>query len=1437
MRLSFCPRTLGRYCWRTLAVTLVLFALMVSLIRGLLPQLDEAKQQLADYVEREYGVEVKIGNLSARWQAFGPALTVEDLVLPPQERLPVTLMIDKVDVKLDFWQSLMTAGPQVEDVIFDGVQLALDLDHLGQKSTATLDAESKPAPATNIDWLYALLLEQLDRFSIRDASVQLLSSSHDYRPIHLRDLSWHNSGKLHQGSGALYLDELATATEQLTLRLDLKGDGYKPDSIKGQAYLQAQSLDLGKWASRQPNPYDPQTKLPLEGVINLEAWIEFANRGLKSGVIKLLPSWLRWSLRDEPQKFAIDGGVIAWQPIADGWRLDSSELKLATNDKPWPKLEFHAMETAGELYGKLNELQLDSLLPLLPLVPGMPLEGLRTWQQLKPEGKLGPLAIYRPKEGALQAKVALERVNWQPAGSVPGSTPIDLSLGWRNNFLSAALPAQDYKLDFGDGFKAPLSFRADAFELGFSLERQALMVPALHLGNDDISLDASMRLLLADKPHLALSSRVKLLNAANAGRYFPRHAMGESLADYLEGAIKAGRSDDAAVVWHGELAGFPYQDHSGVFQAGFNLTHAEYAFQPDWPAVTDLSLKALFENARMDLWVNKGKLLNVAADGAHVYIPKMDHRSLLRVEAQLATQGQDATEVLQRSPLRDSVGITLNVVQVQGPVSGKLDLSIPLYDGEEAQILGDVQFAGVPVYIREPGVLLDKVSGKVSFHNEVVKGEGLSASLFGQPLQFGFDTGKVNQNMGLNARLKGQWNLANLPSELDNPLSDFYQGALDWQGNLKLIFDEIGYRIQANVNANLKQTELLLPPPYQKASGQALTLKAELLGDNKTSSLGVRLGDKAEFWGGFDADSGKGLKHYDLLLGRLYRSGDQLQKQDGHLRLALDEVDFAQWQPLINAFIGGGNHDKKAAAESQNSAQAVTQAKTQDETQTESTAGTTSIAADKAFFPPLKGIEARVKQLELLGQRFTELQLSARPGEHAWQIEGLSPEFSGRVEIYPDWYSQGLKLVASRLYLNPIVAPAAEPESKAQSEPEPETNLPQDSDLPPLAVEVDDFRYQDMALGRLLLQANPSAAGYQIQTLALSSDDARLQGKGEWLSRDGNNRTQVELNFKGDRFDLLATRLGLDPGVKDSPLEVKAELNWLGAPLAFNLESLSGKVRFDLGKGHIEQLSDKGARIFSLFSLDSLLRKLSLDFTDVFGKGLYYNSFGGDLTLENGVLKTTNTEMDAIAGNMKVRGYTDLVTESLNYDIRFVPQLASSVPTVVLLSTSAWTMGLGAFALTKVLEPVIEIISEIRFRLTGTMSDPKLEELERKSKEIEIPESVLPRQPKSAPGKVQTQVQDDEPAATDAGQGDQAKADNKAKVLNSDQERAVEEGGAEAEKPLPQTDKVTPLPLKSPSEPKTEVPVKQGVEHASQSATVSELPRAGTEPAIYRLAA
>ncbi|MGL5048499.1 MAG: YhdP family protein, partial [Shewanella sp.] len=133
----FTANKCSRFCWQLLALVLVLFALAVSLIRGLLPQVDEVRQQLVHYVKSEYKIDVQVGGLSAHWQAFGPAINIDDLVIPPQAQLPVTLIINNVQVKLDFWQSLLTLTPRIEDVNFEGVHVALDMDKLTETHPAS----------------------------------------------------------------------------------------------------------------------------------------------------------------------------------------------------------------------------------------------------------------------------------------------------------------------------------------------------------------------------------------------------------------------------------------------------------------------------------------------------------------------------------------------------------------------------------------------------------------------------------------------------------------------------------------------------------------------------------------------------------------------------------------------------------------------------------------------------------------------------------------------------------------------------------------------------------------------------------------------------------------------------------------------------------------------------------------------------------------------------------------------------------------------------------------------------------------------------------------------------------------------------------------------------------------------------------------------------
>ena len=943
MATLFTAKKLSRFCWQLLALILVLFALTVSLIRGLLPQVDEVRQQLVEYVKSEYQIDIQVGELSAQWQAFGPAVTVDNLVIPTQDKLPVTVLVKHVQIKLDFWQSLLTTSPRIEDVNFDGVHIALDIDKLSGNK-----AQGAANQTAQTDWLYKLLLKQLERFSLTDASVQLLSLQHEYRPIHIRHLNWRNSGERHRGAGEIYLDNNTLVKESLSLQLDINGDATAPESLTGQVYLAAQSLDLGEWASRQPNPYDPSKKLPLEGIVNLKAWFDFAHRSLRSGLVQFEPSWLQWSMQGQPQKFEIQSGSIHWEPNAAGWEISSTHLDFVTNGVHWPELKFAAKQQDDALYAYVSRLDLDTLFPLLPLFPGVDLAVLQQWFQLAPEGSVGPIRLYQAADQPLLASTSVKQLHWQKVEGIPNINPLDLKLQWQDEKLIFSLPEQTYTFDFGDQFSAPLVLHGAALTGAFDTQRATLSVPQVQFENDDIGLAAALKLDFSAATSMSLAANVEVKNAANADKYFPIKAMGESLVEYLDGAIKAGQSQNAQVLWQGALSSFPFEDNSGVFQAAFTLNNAEYQFQPDWPAVTDLSLDALFENARMDIWVNQGKLMNVVADGAHVFIPELGEHSLLKIQADLATQGSAATQVLQASPLADTVGKTLKVVQVQGAVTGNLDISIPLYEGEAEDIRGQIMFDNTPVFIAQPGLQLKAVTGTVQFANEIVEGKGIKSRLFEQPLEFSFATQPEGKDFALNVDMKSRWDLSRLPVELQNPLSKFYQGKVAWGGNLSMIFDEQGYQIQANLGSDLVGATLTLPGIFAKPADEPRPLMAEFSGDQQTSTLRVKLDKQAEFIGGFEAEKGTQFNYFDLLLGRLFEATEVPNTELGHIKIDVTSGKLANWLPVINAFVASDNKPTRTGilVEEVNNAN---------------------------LFPSVAGIDANIGKFDLLGQGLTEI--------------------------------------------------------------------------------------------------------------------------------------------------------------------------------------------------------------------------------------------------------------------------------------------------------------------------------------------------------------------------------------------------------------------------------------------------------------------------------
>ncbi len=79
-------------------------------------------------------------------------------------------------------------------------------------------------------------------------------------------------------------------------------------------------------------------------------------------------------------------------------------------------------------------------------------------------------------------------------------------------------------------------------------------------------------------------------------RYFPENLMGKDPVDYLSGAIQGGEADNATLVYGGNPQLFPYKHNEGQFEVLVPLRNAKFAFQPDWPALTNLDIELDFIN-------------------------------------------------------------------------------------------------------------------------------------------------------------------------------------------------------------------------------------------------------------------------------------------------------------------------------------------------------------------------------------------------------------------------------------------------------------------------------------------------------------------------------------------------------------------------------------------------------------------------------------------------------------------------------------------------------------------------------------------------------------------------------------------------------------------------------------------------------------------------
>ncbi|GIB08438.1 hypothetical protein VCSRO184_2972 [Vibrio cholerae] len=375
-------------------------------------------------------------------------------------------------------------------------------------------------------------------------------------------------------------------------------------------------------------------------------------------------------------------------------------------------------------------------------------------------------------------------------------------------------------------------------------------------------------------------------------------------------------------------------------------------------------------------------------------------------------------------------------------------------------------------------------------------------------------------------------------------------------------------------------------------------------------------------------------------------------------------------------------------------------------------------------FPMPERVDAAVKELTFAGLDWHDVDLNARRKDLGWLLNLDSQEIKGQAN-YIEPYDLSIALERLHLFL-----PQLEVGEEALLVDLDRQKLPLITDfdrkfhqwMPNLTLTIKDFWLQGYKIGQANVDFQRQGDTLLWKSIDFTSGTNQLHVNGTWTLTDTQSRTQMNLDMKGDNNSDLMARFGINSGIQRAPFEITASTQWDGAPWSMQVNTLQGKVDTKLGKGVISDVSG-AARLLGLFSLDSIIRKMQLDFSDVFDKGMAFDSISGSGELSQGIFVTNNIKMDAVAGEMTIKGLADLNTRTVDAEVNFVPDITSGIPVLTAFAVTPQT-ALYVLAITTVISPVVEVFTQVNYEVKGPLDSPTVKELSRSKGEFKLPEKL-----------------------------------------------------------------------------------------------------------------
>ena len=214
-----------------------------------------------------------------------------------------------------------------------------------------------------------------------------------------------------------------------------------------------------------------------------------------------------------------------------------------------------------------------------------------------------------------------------------------------------------------------------------------------------------------------------------------------------------------------------------------------------------------------------------------------------------------------------------------------------------------------------------------------------------------------------------------------------------------------------------------------------------------------------------------------------------------------------------------------------------------------------------------------------------------------------------------------------------------------------------------------------------------------------------------FLSHPGARKPLLTLkNVKARSFDLkkLQEQFGFQSFIASKKSEFDLDLIWAEIPLRMEIINGEGSVKINIDDGQITVLERVPGKIFGLFSLAKLPKRLLLDFSDVTKKGFSFKKITADLQFNKGSAYTCNLVIKGTTADILIIGATDLIGRTFNQLAIVQPAVSDMLPMGgAMLGGPA--VAASVFIFTKLLRKPLKEAGVNYYSINGPWENPKIE--------------------------------------------------------------------------------------------------------------------------------